>query len=229
MKKKLIVRYSLEFLVIFLGISISFYLESNRENQYKENLKKQSLNRILNNIGDDKNDFEYNLKVHDYAIKSCEWLIKNNKDLKLLSNDSIGYHLGNAIKMNTVIIDNQEEYRGLQNSGLIELIENDTVVVGLQSKYINNDFCKKLENKIYQKKITLLDFLTSNVISENNKSNEIGFQVGGYYVSESNIPQNIIEKIRLKKDFHSYYISMIKTLIESDKKLMSLIKKEIKS
>ena len=32
--------------------------------------------------------------------------------------------------MNTVIIDNQEEYRGLQNSGLIELIENDTVVVG---------------------------------------------------------------------------------------------------
>ena len=65
-----------------------------------------------------------------------------------ISKDSIGIYLNNAILLNTVFVDNQEEYRALQNSGLIELIENEKAVTALQNKYIYHEFYKKIEDVI---------------------------------------------------------------------------------
>ena len=45
--KKLALKYLLEFLVIFIGISLSFYVEEVGKQKNKEELKNQSLNRIL--------------------------------------------------------------------------------------------------------------------------------------------------------------------------------------
>ena len=120
--KKLIIKYTLEFIVIVVGISLSFYVEKLNEANYKENLKNQSLKRILKNIEVDTGDFEFNSSALKKAIKSSEWII--NKELKELSRDSIGFHLNRALYYNTIFVDNQEEYRSLQNSGLIEIIEN---------------------------------------------------------------------------------------------------------
>ena len=60
MKKKYIIRYSLEFLVIVLGISLSFYIEKRNANNYKQSLKNQSLTRISKNIKVDIADMKYN-------------------------------------------------------------------------------------------------------------------------------------------------------------------------
>ena len=59
--KKLVTKYLIEFIVIIAGISISFYVEKLNENDYKENLKNQSLKRILKNIETDTRDFKFNL------------------------------------------------------------------------------------------------------------------------------------------------------------------------
>ena len=55
--KKFYLKYALEFIVIVLGISLSFYVEKLNAKNYKENLKNQSLKRILKNIEVDTGDF----------------------------------------------------------------------------------------------------------------------------------------------------------------------------
>ena len=44
--KKYLLKYSLEFLVIVMGISISFLIEKRNAKDYQEELKNQSLKRI---------------------------------------------------------------------------------------------------------------------------------------------------------------------------------------
>ena len=76
--KKHIIKYGLEFLVITLGLSLSFFVEYKRERSYKEQLKEQALVRILGNITQDLGDFEFNLEAHKLAIKSSDWILKNH-------------------------------------------------------------------------------------------------------------------------------------------------------
>ena len=77
--KPLVIRYLLEFVVIILGVSISFYIEKQNALKYKETIKNQSLNRILNNSKTDNRDFEFNLEAHQDFVKSCYWVLKNKK------------------------------------------------------------------------------------------------------------------------------------------------------
>ena len=48
--KKYLIRYLLEFLVIVLGISISFYVEKKNAVAYKEELKIESLKKMKENL-----------------------------------------------------------------------------------------------------------------------------------------------------------------------------------
>ena len=73
--KKQLIRYFLEFLVIVLGISISFYLEKQNAIKYKETLKNQSLSRILTNCKVDHEDYLFNLEAQKIAIKSGQWIV----------------------------------------------------------------------------------------------------------------------------------------------------------
>ena len=43
--KSLVAKYLVEFIVIITGISLSFYVENLNQNNYKENLKNQSLKK----------------------------------------------------------------------------------------------------------------------------------------------------------------------------------------
>ena len=134
--KKYLLKYSLEFLVIVMGISISFFIEKRNAKDYQEELKNQSLKRIIKNIEVDIKDLKFNFNVQTIASNATDWLVKNNTNYSNISQDSIGIYLNNAILLNTIFVDNQEEYRALQNSGLIELIENEKAVTALQNKYI---------------------------------------------------------------------------------------------
>jgi len=60
-KKELFIKYGIEFLVIFFGITISFYWEKQNAKAYKEELKNASLSKIKQNILYEKDDFELNM------------------------------------------------------------------------------------------------------------------------------------------------------------------------
>lgn len=53
-----------------------------------------------------------------------------------------------TIYLSTTFVDNTEEYDGLKNSGLIELIDNEEIIQLLQKKYTQHQYFKRLENSL---------------------------------------------------------------------------------
>ena len=135
--KKTIVKYLFEFIVIVIGVSISFYAENYNDSLKKIQLKNQSLNRILENLKDDNYDNRWNYKAHSESLISSEWILTNRNNLSAYSRDTIGFHLSRAINIITYFVDNQEEYKTIQSSGYIEYIENESLVKGLQGNMYN--------------------------------------------------------------------------------------------
>ena len=225
--KKLVAKYLLEFLVIVIGISISFYIEKENEKTYRDNLKNQSLKRILENIADDNRDFKFNKEALRRAIRSTNWIIDRKRKLKMYSRDSIGFHLNRAVYYNTIFVDNQEEYRGLQNSGLMEMIENENLVSTIQGKYVSHEFFKKIESTIMEKAKYLNEFSFNNLKYKSDSLDDLGLPFDRMFVGTKGIPDNIIEVLHDKKFFQSYYLSGIQRRMKNDQELIDIIKGEI--
>ena len=160
--KKTIVKYFFEFIVIVIGVSISFYAENYNDSLNKIQLKNQSLNRILENLKLDNTDNRFNYKAHSESLISSEWILTNRNNLSAYSRDTIGFHLSRAINIITYFVDNQEEYRTIQSSGYIEYIENESLVKGLQEKYVQHKVMKFIEEEIRSKAKVLADFEFKN-------------------------------------------------------------------
>lgn len=224
--KKYLLKYSLEFLVIVMGISISFLIEKRNAKDYQEELKNQSLKRIIKNIEVDIIDLKYNINVNNIASNATDWLVKNNDNYSNFSKDSIGIYLNNAILSNTVFVDNQEEYRALQNSGLIELIENEKAVTALQNKYIYHEFYKKIEDVILKEAFFLSDFIYENTLLKSQILNENGLIYDRVYLRKNKIPHKVLERLKTKGFFHSFYADKIKSRITNDSLLIEYLKTE---
>lgn len=224
--KKYLLKYSLEFLVIVMGISISFLIEKRNAKDYQEELKNQSLKRIIKNIEVDIIDLKYNINVNTIASNATDWLVKNNDNYSNISKDSIGIYLNNAILSNTVFVDNQEEYRALQNSGLIELIENEKAVTALQNKYIYHEFYKKIEDVILKEAFFLSDFIYENTLLKSQILNENGLIYDRVYLMKNKIPHKVLERLKTKGFYHSFYADKIKSRIRNDSLLIEYLKTE---
>lgn len=226
MMRKLFIKYLIEFLVIVIGISLSFYVDSYNEKKYKENLKNQSLYRILQNIKYDIKDNLFNLKIHNGSLKSANWLLRNKNNLEKFSRDSIGYHLSKAIDEITYLVDNQEEYRTLQYSGYIEFIENEELVKNLQEKYTGHNFMKTVEEQIILRthKLQEFQFENSKITSDSIKG---VYSFKKRYIGQLNIPNGIIDRIAEKGSFHKFYIGQTDERLKKDSLIIQLIEKEI--
>tara|TARA_B100001142_G_scaffold56655_1_gene55379 strand:+ start:151 stop:840 length:690 start_codon:yes stop_codon:yes gene_type:complete len=225
--KKLAVKYLLEFIVIVIGISLSFYVEEIDKQKDKEEFKNQSLNRILQNLESDIRDNKWNLKAVSKSIESGEWIYKNRKKLKKYSRDSIGFHLARANGFITIFVDNQEEYSTLKSSGYLELIENESIVKSLQNKYSNHAWMKEVERFIIKKSDILIDFEFKNSELNSESLNDLGFLVDKKYIGDLNIPKEIIGRIIDKKFWQKNHLNSIKNRLRKDSILIEEITKEI--
>ena len=225
--KKLAVKYLLEFLVIVIGVSITFYAEHYNASLNKIQLKNQSLNRILENLKGDNGDNRFNYKAHNESLMSSDWILTNRNNLSAYSRDTIGFHLSRAINFITYFVDNQEEYKTIQNSGYIEYIENESLVKGLQGKYVQHKFMKSLEEEIRSKAKILADFEFKN-----SKINSDSLYMGSYliyktYIGDMEIPNEFYNRIIEKASFQKIYLGLIKRRIQRDSILENEINKEI--
>ena len=226
--KKLALKYLLEFLVIVIGISLSFYVEELGKQRNKEELKNQSLNRILQNVVGDISDNKWNYNAVNRSVKSGEWIYKNRNELQKYSRDTIGFHLTRSIDFITIFLDNQEEYTTLKNSGYLELIENESIVKRLQSKYVSHSWIKELENFIIRKSDVLMDFEFKNSKYKSESENDLGLLIDKRFTGSLNIPNEIIQRIVEKKFWQEYYLQAINRRLKQDSILIEEIKMEIK-
>ena len=225
--KKALVKYFFEFIVIVIGVSISFYAEIYNDSLKKIQLKNQSLNRILENLKVDNGDNRFNYKAHSESLISSKWILTNRNNLSTYSRDTIGFHLSRAINFITYFVDNQEEYKTIQSSGYIEYIENESLVKELQRKYVQHRFMKTLEEEIRSKAKVLADFEFKN-----SKINSDSLYMGSYliykkYIGDMRIPNEIYERIIDKASYQKIYLGFIKRRIHRDSILENKISKEI--
>ena len=141
--KKYLVRYILEFIVIVTGISISFYLEKQNAINYKEELKVESLKKLKENLLKELDGFHYDYDVHSRASNYSDIIYNKGYNLYRNDKDSLGFYLSFLKDAGTIFVENDEEYSALNNSGLIELIENRELVVLLQKKYSDQTWYRK--------------------------------------------------------------------------------------
>ena len=225
--KKIFAKYFFEFIVIVIGVSISFYAENYNDSLNKIQLKNQSLNRILENLKLDNTDNRFNYKAHSESLISSEWILTNRNNLSAYSRDTIGFHLSKAINILTYFVDNQEEYKTIQSSGYIEYIENESLVKGLQEKYVQHKVMKFIEEEIRSKAKVLADFEFKNS-KINNDSMYMGFYlINKRYIGDLEIPNEFYDRIIEKASFQKIYLSQIKGRIQRDSILANEINKEI--
>ena len=79
--KNLGVKYFIEFVVIFLGILLSFFIQKQNALSYKEDLKDQSLNRLIKNIEIDITDNVLNLHKNSMTIAYNKILLERGNEL----------------------------------------------------------------------------------------------------------------------------------------------------
>ena len=227
--KSIISKYSIEFFVILFSISVSFYLEKRRALTYKEKLKNESLSKIKQNILFADKDFLYNISIHKDAIESINSLYFRSDSLfNNRMNDSLGYYLHVATNYTTILVDNDEEYETIKNSGLIELIENKKVIELLQNKYSNHKFIKSIEEIILRDMIPeFKDFLSRHTKYDFNKPKHFGIWEGKNYSSKNRIPDYILEKLMDKSQLHKQYVMVVNNQLKRDSIIIEEINKEI--
>ena len=218
--------YVLEFVVILLGITVSVSLEKQNARQYKQELKNQSLSRILENLRYDDAEFEVNMEVHDLAAASCQWIFDHRREAAELDPDSLGHHCSICLDGQTIFVDNPEEYKGLRNSGLIELIEDSALVRRLQEKYIHHGYLHTLEDYNAEIVAPVRPLLYSHMTLPENAEDALDFITLRQW-NGTPLPQSFFEFAQDASEWHLAYYWALEEQVEADAELRHLIAQEL--
>ena len=222
------IQYAVEFFVIMTSILLSFYIEKQNAISYKEDLKNQSLRKLIVNIKHDISDSKINYWLHSKIYKYGKRVMGASDELFESNKDSLGLYLNAISQGGTIFVDNKEEYLALRNSGLIELIENDSLITLLQSKYSLHQYYKKIEE--YQVHTT---FEMTGVLTSKTSAKIIG-PTGlwcdyGTYIDEQPLTNADLILIKRKLEISRNYRGFIKKSMKTDSLLIKIIHKELES
>ena len=223
---KLLVKYSIEFVVVVLGIGLSFYVDDLRQHEYDVELKNRSLLRIRANIHSDIQDAEWNIHLHKTVIRSCNTLLSKHAHYFDHARDSLAGLLRYQSIVNSQFLDNTEEYEMLKNAGLIRLIESDSLVVELQTKYSLHDMYKNVEEDIHRINNEIercyCELTDLSVIHERK-----GYFNHGTYISSQPVPSECLNWVWVKKKASQRYIDLVNDGIKRDQGLLQAIDLEL--
>ena len=226
--KKIFFKYILEFIVIVFGITISFYLEKQNAISYKEDLKNESLKKLRINVSQDIGDNLYNLDQHQRAYHASNILATKGLELYQRDKDSLGYYLVAAGQISTIFVDNSEEYNALRNSGLIELIDNDSLVSLLQQKYSEHIFIKEFERTILNQSFKMASIIAEKIeTAAKIKLKGQPFYWSPYKPNEPFLSDKELNLFLFKGALHETYLNLIERSIVADSAILLKIDKEI--
>jgi len=128
MKKKLI-RYSLDFLIIVLGISLSFWLQNNAEQEKITVKQHDGLLRILEDLKSDASLFELTLNTNSMQMEAANTILAG-EILEALYNVTVPY-FGTFF--------NDTAIQSLMSTGIVDTYSNQELITSLL-KYYRNDY-----------------------------------------------------------------------------------------
>ena len=171
--RRFVIRYSVEFFVLFTGLLLTFYIEDLNQHKHKVELKDQSLSRLIKNVEDDVTDLTINLFKIQSAIDYWQVLADSSDVFFERDKDTLGYYLTAMSRTSTIFYANQEEYVTLRNSGYLELIEHDSLVNYLQKRQSSYNAFKKVEDKIIQYEQKIVDLVNAKTGLRNSAASSL--------------------------------------------------------
>jgi len=128
MKKKLI-RYSLDFLIIVLGISLSFWHQNNAEQEKITVKQHDGLLRILEDLKSDASLFELTLNTNSMQMEAANTILAGEIS-EALYNVTVPY-FGTFF--------NDTAIQSLMSTGIVDTYSNQELITSLL-KYYRNDY-----------------------------------------------------------------------------------------
>ena len=136
--KEYIVKYSFEFVVIFLGILISLYFEDARQNRVENERKNKSIEQLINVIDQDINQINNFIKLQEVSLESSDILYDNLNNEINLSEEKIMYHISSVGRALKSFFPQEGIFNQLISSDLIKRIKSETLKTKL-FKLFNED------------------------------------------------------------------------------------------
>ena len=136
--KEYVVKYSFEFVVIFLGILISLYFEDARQNRVENERKNKSIEQLINVIDQDINQINNFIKLQEVSLESSDILYDNLNNEINLSEEKIMYHISSVGRALKSFFPQEGIFNQLISSDLIKRIKSETLKTKL-FKLFNED------------------------------------------------------------------------------------------
>ena len=123
--KKYIIKYSFEFLVIFLGILISLYFEQSRQNRIEKERKNNSISQLITVLDEDIIQIDAFIHLQEMSYKSTNIIYDNLRNNYQISDDSIIYHISSVGRALKSFFPQEGIFNQLISSDLIKRIESE--------------------------------------------------------------------------------------------------------
>ncbi len=136
--KEYVVKYSFEFVVIFLGILISLYFEDARQDRLENERKNKSIEQLINVIDQDINQINNFIKLQEVSLESSDILYDNLNNEINLSEEKIMYHISSVGRALKSFFPQEGIFNQLISSDLIKRIKSETLKTKL-FKLFNED------------------------------------------------------------------------------------------
>ena len=227
--KKYFFKYLIEFLVVFLGITISFSLQQLSKKKENSERQKEGLERVLNDLKLDETIFELTLDTNQKQINASNTILEReiNNDIYNLTIPYFGTFL------------NDTAIKSLIATGLIEGYTNQDLITGIL-KYYRNDYdfvidqSEADERLMFERlKYILENFEIDSVLQ--NERTEFGQINMPYFL----ISENILNQIRDDKIYRGHlnnmiyikisYNNFVEAALEKNKQLQKNILEELSS
>ena len=130
--KAVLLKYVFEIIVIFLGISISFWLEEWRDNRKDKEMERKHLVDLKNNLKQDTFMLSQLIRGGHTFVNSSRNLATFKSDTDIL--DSLNFHIDNASSY-LLFKTNQAAYEEIKQTGHTGLITNDTLKLIILQHY----------------------------------------------------------------------------------------------
>ena len=125
--KKYIVRYSFEFIVIFLGILISLYFEQSRQERIENDRKNNSIEQLIKVIDQDILQIDNFINLQNMSLESSDLIYDNINGENKLSNDEIMYNISSVGRALKSFFPQEGIFNQLISSDLIKRIRSETL------------------------------------------------------------------------------------------------------
>ena len=178
--KEYFIKYSFEFVVIFLGILISLYFEGARQDRFENERKNKSIEQLINVIDQDIIQIDNFIKLQEMSFESSNILYDNLNGETNLSNDKVMYHISSVGRALKSFFPQEVIFNQLISSDLIKRIKSETLKTKL-FKLFNEDLqrhdvhTKEYDNFFldFNFKLSVNFFLEHNWETDVNKANQI--------------------------------------------------------